>query len=58
MKDVKPMYHIVGAMMGDDTADVTLDNGKTVRTSPIVRRYIYGGVVYIETQNSIYTNRT
>lgn len=57
MKINKPERHIVGALIGNETDVVTLDDGKMVRTSKVINRFIAGGIIYIETKNSIYTNQ-
>ena len=47
MKINKPERHIVGALIGNETDVVTLDDGKMVRTSKVINRFIAGGIIYI-----------
>ncbi len=57
MKINKPEHHIIGALLGNETAIITLDDGKMVKTSKIINHFIAGNIIYIETKNSIYTNQ-
>lgn len=37
-------------------ATLILCNGEVIKTSPVVFHSVHGGVIYVETQNSVYCN--
>lgn len=58
----KETVRIQGADLGTlkvgQSANLILPNGNMITTSPVVAHCIRGGVVWVETQNRYYTNRT